>query len=359
MQDLENSITAEADKVNEATWARLLSSFKDACVYQSWPFDTLRNGEIGTSHIVLKRREKLIAASQVRIYRIPFSRTGIAYVRWGPLWQPTGSDKDDIEVYRQAIRALRNEYVRKRGLVLRIRPGLFPGEKIPFHSVFKEEGYAPVLSEDKKRTLIMDLTPPMEVLRKGFDPKWRNHLNRSLRNGLELVEGQDDHLFGIFLNLYDELVARKNFALPNDIHHYRNIQERLPDEHKMRIILSYSNGNLGAGAICSAIGDTGITLFRATNKSGMANGGSYLVQWRILEWAKERHCSYYNLNGINPAKNPGTFEFKSGVCGKNGRELYYPGVYDAYPSIAHKYGTRVLEFARGLYRKTPGLRGQL
>jgi lipid II:glycine glycyltransferase (peptidoglycan interpeptide bridge formation enzyme) len=169
----------------------------------------------------------------------------------------------------------------------------------------------------------MNLTPSIESLRKGFDPKWRNHLNRAIRNGLNIIEGQDDGLFGEFIKIYEEMHARKRFALPNDINEFREIQKKLPEEAKMNIIICLSNGKPGAGAICSAIGNTGLTLFRATNEIGMESAGSYLVQWRILEWAKERNCLYYNLNGINPDKNPSTYRFKAGVWKKwKGRILY-------------------------------------
>lgn len=357
MRRLDPDMAVDIDKINEASWAQLISAFRDACIYQTWAFDAVGRSEKGTSHITLRRGRQTVAAAQVRLYRIPYARTGIAYVYWGPLWQNRELEFD-LGYFRQTIRALRNEYVSRRGFVLRIKPCLFREGTLPYHSVLREEGYSFVSSESEKRTLLMDLTPSLEVLRKGFDPKWRNHLNRADKNRLEILEGKDDDLFGIFLDIYKDLVNRKGFPLPNDIHRYREIQKGLPDDQKMMIILCYANGRPGAGAICHSIGDTGITLFRATNETGMESGGSYLVQWRILEWAKGRHCVHYDLNGINPASNPGTYRFKSGVSGKNGRDLYYLGVYEAYPTRVHELGAKSLGLVREVRRKISGWRSQ-
>ena len=130
--------------------------------------------------------------------------------------------------------------------------------------------------------------------------KWRNCLNKAERNQLEVIEGCDDSLFVDFIGIYRELLRRKKFQEPNDINEFRIIQKELPTEFKMRIFLSRSNGFSSAGAIFTAIGDTGVYLFGATNYEGMKNNGSYLLQLKAIQWMKNKGCRYYNLNGINP-----------------------------------------------------------
>lgn len=38
----------------------------------------------------------------------------------------------------------------------------------------------------------------------------------------------------------------------------------------------------------------------------------------------------YNLNGVNPVKNPGTYKFKNDLAGKHGRDVFYVGRFDAH-----------------------------
>jgi lipid II:glycine glycyltransferase (peptidoglycan interpeptide bridge formation enzyme) len=332
--------------------------FDDANIYQTWAYEAVRHGEKNMSHVVLKRDGQVFAMAQMRIIRVPILKIGIAYMRWGPLWRLRSAGAD-LEIFQQIVRAIRNEYVFNRGLVLRIRPAIYSDESLPFFSLLKEEGFKLVTTESPGRTLLMNLTPSIESLRKGFDPKWRNHLNRAIRNGLNIIEGQDDGLFGEFIKIYEEMHARKRFALPNDINEFREIQKKLPEEAKMNIIICLSNGKPGAGAICSAIGNTGLTLFRATNEIGMESAGSYLVQWRILEWAKERNCLYYNLNGINPDKNPSTYRFKAGVCGRNGKDVYYIGQFNSYRNIYAAAGVRWAEKVRYCYKRATEIQKRL
>lgn len=329
---LDHGYIAEFDNIDKDNWHNIISRFSDANIYQTWSYDAIRCGEKNISHLVLRSGNTIIAAAQARIARIPCIGMGAAYIRWAPLWQ-IKSHVPDLTVFQQILRALRNEYVCRRGLILRIFPALYNdnGNSHAFSNILSQEGYTPVPDEDLGRTLIMDISQPLDEVRKKLDQKWRNCLNKSERNGLEVIEGTDDAMFSDFIALYRALLDRKKFQEPNDINEFRRIQQDLPSEYKMRIFLCQSNGISSAGAISGAVGDSGIYIFGATNDEGMSNKGSYLLQWKAIQWLKAIGCKYYNLNGINPEKNPGGYHFKSGLSGKNGHDVYYLGRFDCYP----------------------------
>jgi lipid II:glycine glycyltransferase (peptidoglycan interpeptide bridge formation enzyme) len=215
-------------------------------------------------------------------------------------------------------------------MILRIFPILYDDNMHACTDILADEGFAPVLEEDPGRTLILDIGIPNEDLRKKLDQKWRNCLNKSEKNQLDVAEGTDDSLFADFIGLYHVLLDRKKFQEPNDINEFRAIQQELPPEFKMRIFLCRADGISTAGVICANVGDTGIYLFGATNEQGMANKGSYLLQWKAIQWMKDSGCRYYNLNGINPLTNPGNYHFKAGLSGKNGKDVNYLGRFDCY-----------------------------
>jgi hypothetical protein len=329
---LDNGYIAEFDTVNRQAWHKIINQFADVNIYQTWSYDAIRCGEKNISHMVLRAGNKIIAAAQARIVRIPVIGLGAVYLRWAPFWQLRNQTPDPL-VFRLALRALRNEYVIRRGLILRIFPILYNDNDSnhAFTDVLSREGYIPVPDEDPGRTLIMDIRQPIEDVRKKFDQKWRNCLNKSEHNNLEVIEGTDDDLFADFIVLYRALLDRKQFQEPNDINEFRMIQKDLPPEHKMRIFLCQSNGVSSAGVICATVGETGVYLFGATNDEGMSNKGSYLLQWKAIQWMKNNGCGYFNLNGINPDKNPGSYHFKSGLSGKNGQDVSYLGRFDCYP----------------------------
>jgi hypothetical protein len=328
---LENGCTAKFDTVDKHQWYRIINQFSDANIYQAWDYDAIRCGGDKISHLVMYSVDKVIAAAQVRIVRIPILGIGAAYVRWGPFWQLRNETADPV-AFRLALRALRNEYVCRRRLILRIFPLIYNDDSHSCTDILKQEEYTPVPKEDPGRTLVIDISAPTDDLRKKLDQKWRNCLNKAERNQLEVIDGTGDSLFADFIGIYHALLERKQFQEPNDINEFRMIQRELPPEFKMRIFLCRSEGVSTAGVICAIIGKTGVYLFGATNDQGMVNKGSYLLQWKAIQWMKNNGCRSYNLNGINPIANPGSYHFKAGLSGKNGKDVYYLGRFDCYSS---------------------------
>jgi hypothetical protein len=351
---LDDGYTAEFDAIDKYAWYKIIAQFSDANIYQTLDYDAIRCGEENLSHLVIRSADKIIAAAQARIVRIPVLGLGAAYVRWGPFWQ-LRNQAADTTAFRLALRALRNEYVCRRGLILRIFPVLYDDKSNSYTDILSQEGYTPVPEEDRGRTLLLDISPPIDDLRKKMDQKWRNCLNKAERNQLEVIEGTDDSLFADFIGIYHALLERKKFQEPNDINEFRMIQQELPPEFKMRIFLSRSDGVSSAGAICATIGETGIYLFGATNDQGMANKGSYLLQWKAIQWMKSNGCRYYNLNGINPMTNPGSYHFKAGLSGKNGQDVHYLGRFDCYSGGIKAKLARTADFILPLMKKVISL----
>jgi lipid II:glycine glycyltransferase (peptidoglycan interpeptide bridge formation enzyme) len=318
IRELGASYTAECDTLDERTWYQILGQFEDANIYQTWAYAAVVSGQRNMGHLVLKKNGEVVAIALARITKLPFFKAGVAYVMWGPLWRRRGAVADE-EALRQAIRALRNEYVCRRGLVLRLFPLLFDdSSSAVFSTMLKGEGFSLSGHRTRSRTMLMDLTPGLEDLRRGVTLHWARDLKAAEKRGLKIIQGTDDDLFVKFVTIYKELVSRKKFLEPNDIRQFRQVHAQLPDQFKMKISLCKSDEELCSGLVCSVVGDTAVCLFSATSNSGMKSRGSYLLQWKFIEQLKQDGISVYNLNGINPVANPGTYRFKSSLAGKNG-----------------------------------------
>ena len=350
MRELSPGYSLEVDTVDEETWYGLLRQFEDANIYQTWAYGLVRNGRQNISHVVLKAGGSVVAIAQCRIAKAPFIGAGIAYVMWGPLWRPQEACAEP-EVFRQAIRALRNEYVCKRGLLLRLNPVLFEDDSPCFLSILGEEGFAKAREENGSRTIIMDLTPSLDELHKGIKPQKRREL-RVAEKQLEIIEGAEDELFEKFIEMYKQMVMRKKFREPNDINEFREIQRQLPAEFKMKIMLCRSSEEICAGLICSPIGGMALYLFGATSTAGMKSRGSYLLQWKVIERLKEKLVPRYDLHGINPETNPGTYKFKSELAGDKGRDVRFLGQFESCESMVSlacvSVGERLKSMSRAL-----------
>jgi lipid II:glycine glycyltransferase (peptidoglycan interpeptide bridge formation enzyme) len=350
-RELSPGYTGEVDRVDGQTWYELLRCFNDASIYQTLAYGLVRNGRTNLSHLVVKEHGEVVAIAQSRIVRAPVIGGGIAYVMWGPLWR-SRSGQVDATVFRQVIRALRNEYVVKRGLLLRLYPVLFEEEHSWLLPVLQEEGFSKAEGTNQARTILMDLSPALSELQKGLRPHWQRELKVAGKQKLDVSEGVGDELFDQFVGMYKEMVARKKFREPNDIHEFQEIQRRLPPEFKMKLMLCSSMEGLCAGVICSAIGGTALYLFGATSLVGMKSRGSYLLQWKLIEQLKDVNVSQYDLNGINPDVNPGTYKFKSDLGGDKGREVRFLGQFESCENTISwacvRMGEKVRAMAKGL-----------
>ena len=332
MRGLDADYSSEVDAVDEETWYRLLGQFEDSNIYQTWAYGLVRSGRRNISHLVLKAQGRVVAMAQCRIERVPLIRAGIAYVMWGPLWR-TRDSRPQVRVFRQAIRALRNEYAGKRGLLLRLYPVLFEDESSCCLSILEEEGFGRMKEDKPARTILMDLSPALDEQRKGLRPHWQRELKVAEKQKVEILEGVHDEMFEMFIGIYKEMVARKKFREPNDIQEFREIQRRLPAEFKMKLMLCRSSEGPCAGLIASIVGGTAIYLFGATSTVGMKIRGSYLLQWKLIEYLKMNGFPRYDLNGINPEVNPGTYKFKTDLAGDKGRDVCFLGRFESCESI--------------------------
>jgi lipid II:glycine glycyltransferase (peptidoglycan interpeptide bridge formation enzyme) len=314
----------EFDNVSRDEWTCLLQQFDDASIYQTWTYGSVRWGERSLSRQVVKRSGEVIAIALVAIRKVPFLGLGVAYIPWGPLWRKKG-DSIDLKNLQYAIRSLRDEYAVKCGLLLRIRPNIVEQQDNSIENLFREEGFSLKLSNRRYRTLLVDLTPTIENLRKNLHQNWRRKLNQAEKKDLEIIEGYSDELYAIFLSLQSEMQERKDYTPGVSYQEFRGMQKDLPEPLKMKIMICKCEGEPMSAAVFSGIGDTGIYLFGATGDKGMKTNGSYLLHWLAMQWLKGNGCRWYDLGGINPEINPGVYQFKVGM---GGMDVCHIGPYE-------------------------------
>jgi len=306
----------EVDRTTKAEWSQMLDLFDDTNFYQTWSYGEVRWGEKNLSHLVLKRGGEVLGIAQLRIVRPTRFKFGMAYLRWGPLFERRGRPLDS-EVAINMARALEEEYLDKRKLFLRILPNAFVGSPraAVIQSAFREFTPEPLDADNTYRTFVLDLVPPIDELRKKLDAKWRNHLKRSEKNGLNVIAGTGSQEYRLFCQIYNQMRKRKTFETTVDVEEFGRIQENLPESQRMRVLICREKGAPVAGLVVSAMGDSAVYLLGATGDDGLNSKGAYLLQWTMIQWLKENGFRWYDLGGINPERNPGVYHFKKGLAG--------------------------------------------
>jgi hypothetical protein len=338
----------EVGAVASTNWYGCIAEFKDANLYQVW-HDGASGGRFGSAdRVALTRGGVLIGAAEVRLMRLPLLRGGLAYVLWGPLSRRV--EDANPAAFRQAVRALREEYAGRRGMVLRINPRLVVEEDGACIQTLADEGFSPVSHVRATRSLLVDLTRDIDELRRDLDKKWRNCLSKAERSGVTISSGTGLELFDDFTAVYERMLARKQFAPSADIGKHRKLQQSLPAHLQMQMVIAYEDGRPCAGAIYSAVGDTAVYLFGATDEQGMQTSAAYLVQWTIVQALKASGVRRYDLNGVDPDRNPGTYHFKCGLSGKKGIPVTFAGPFQAAGFSLGNYSLLAAERIRAAIR---------
>jgi lipid II:glycine glycyltransferase (peptidoglycan interpeptide bridge formation enzyme) len=306
----------EVDCATPAEWSKTLDLFDDANIYQTSAYGEVRWGKKNLSRLVLKRDGEVLAMAQLRIIRPTPLKFGMAYLRWGPLWERRGLPVDP-EVPTRMARAIEDEYLDKRKLYVRVLPNAFAGSlrATTVQAAFCRFTPEPLDAGNTYRTFVFDLSPSLEELRKGFDPKWRNKLSGAAKNNLKVIAGNGSDEYRTFCQIYNQMRRRKTFETTVDVEEFGRMQETLAESQRMRVLICEDKGVPVAGLVASVMGDSAIYLLGATNDDGLKSKGAYLLHWTMIQWLKSADVRWYDLGGIDPEGNPGVYSFKRGFSG--------------------------------------------
>lgn len=339
----------ETGPFTEDEWNDIVFRFDDATLSQTWSYGAVRWGANNLSHLVLKKDGEVIAATQVIITKVRILNAGLAYVKGGPLWCRQNA-APDLEVLRQMLAALRQTYATDRGLLLRIFPSGTEDGTGGIRELFREEGFSRDLTIGVPKTVIIDLSHSLEDLRRSLKPTWRRNLVLAERNDLRVIEGSTNELFDTFAGLYKEMLRRKSIVGVVNIRHYQQVQRRLPDSLKMRVLICEHQGNPVAGVVVPTLGKSTPNLLAATGDKGLELRASYLLQWKVVEWLKREQYQFYDLDAINHDNYPGISQFKLGLGGRLGWEAENIGQFQYCDSARSALCVEAGEMLRTIYR---------
>lgn len=347
--------SVEFGRLGAEEWTRVLTRFDDAVIYQTHAYGAERWGARNLSHVVVRERGEPVAAAQVAEAGAPRLGVGACYVPWGPLHRPHGRGRD-IGGLGRILTAMRERYCRDGGLCLRLRPQ-DDDDDGSVARVLATAGCGRVASAPVHRTLVMDLSLPLDEIRRGLKRPYAQHYRRALRSGVEVESGTGLELLGRFFELYGELKARKGFDGLVDPGVFARAQSALPEDLRMTTTVCTLHGEAVAALVTSAIGDTAIMLFAASSPAGRKTCAAYLMWWRALERFKAEGRRWLDLGGIDPELAPGPAKFKGRLAGKAGRDVRHPGQFEAPGGIASRLCVGAGIRLRGARRRLASVAG--
>ncbi len=332
--------------VSPGEWDAILDPFRDANVYQTREYECVRWGLKRVENLALFNGTGPAAATQVRVIQVPNVKAGVAYVYRGPIWRPKAG-QENLDALREAIRALHGEFVVRRRLLLRLVLDLAADELPAIEPLLHDLSFSK-RAATPYRTFILDLEPSIDALYTQLSHTWRANLRKAEGRPFEVAAGTSDDLYCEFLRVYDEMVARKQFDQRVNVGEFRLLQRKLPESRKMNILVCRFEGAAVAAGVCARVGDTALQVFLATSRKALEIQAAYKLLWEQVRLSKQSGARSYDTGGVDRAANPGGYQFKHGL---SGREVEFAGEYEACDSPLSRFVVYGGEYIRDVLRR--------
>ena len=308
-----------------AEFDRLAARYDDVVSEQTSRFVESRWGAARTERVVVERAGEEVAVAAMVVIAIPGTGRGLAIAKWGPLWRKKGQ-AIDVTRLRGALRALANEYVDQRGLFLSVQPHADPEFADATVEALKGLGFSEGSSLPYPDRYLVDVSVTPEELKSSLDQKWRYNLNKSLKNDLEVKIVDADAGYDEFMQLYGQMLDRKQFQDSSAIGTLTDLVNADVPELKPVFVMVYADGRPTAGAVLGVAGDRAVYLYGATDERALRLKAGYAMHGWIANWLCDQPgVRWYDLGGTDGDR--GLHQFKKGFCGKLGRIVETPPTY--------------------------------
>jgi hypothetical protein len=167
------------------------------------------------------------------------------------------------------------------------------------------------------RTIWLDLTRGWDALLQDMDSQFRYGARRALRDGLLVSSTVSEAQARAFHGLCLAISARKGFDLPASeaLMQQLLLQSRSGGPVEARLFVATSQDSLVGGAFILRAGKHVHYLWGAVDRAHARARAGEALQCAVIEWALAQQCTLYDLEGIDPINNAGTYQFKKKVGG--------------------------------------------
>lgn len=283
-------------------WEKSLDEFPESNFLQSWAWGEFHQKLGQTIYRVISKNWMFQAIVE------PAKRARYLTVPGGPLVQHW-----DQAILREAVSSMRTIAKRDHCAFIRIRPQVFDTPEN--RSVIQEFGFRPApMHLHAELTRILDLTKSDEQLLSEMRKGTRYEIRKAQKMGIHVEQSSDEKLIDEFMRLQQETAEREQFVPFSKsflLEQFRAFRKESAVkwfyvERIKRLGLDNSRPSLHT---ISKIISMAFVLFyhheavyhyAASSEEARHIPAAYALQWAIIQEAKKRGCTTYNLWGDVP-----------------------------------------------------------
>ncbi len=318
---------------------------------QSWEWGEFKE-KLGwkASRVAVEARGRILAGAQILIKPLPLGLASITYVPRGPIGKWLDKEITDVlllELHR--IARLNN------AIFLKIEPPL-PNDPEIDRALVRKGFKAGQHNNQPRTSIVLDLTPDLEVILRRIRSNTRTYIRSAVRNGVTVRFGGDEDL-PAFYRMMKATAQREKFS-SRTFDYYEKEWLTFKRDDRAAMFLAYHQESLLAVRMAYRFGKYAADFHAGSLKLPSNTRPNNLLVWEAIKWAKDQGCETYDLWGIPdevgrivsggdlpPAYDRtdglwGVYQFKSAFS-KN--IIYYVGAYDyvyrpsLYDLAANKY----------------------
>jgi len=208
-------------------------------------------------------------------------------------------------------------------------------------------------------TITLNIAAPLDELLISLPQKGRYAIKRAERDGVSVkkVDASEKNC-KIMYSLLEE-TAQGQFGIRN-YHYFKTFWQRFEKNNNGQLFFAYVDNHVVAGAFAMVFGTKSTYKDGASIRKRTVYGASHLLQWHVIEWAKQHGATLHDFCGsppsdeVNNSEHPlhGIGLFKTAF---SKQVVDYIGCYDVVISASKytlwkKIGERI--FRRLYYGRT-------
>lgn len=227
----------------------------------------------------------------------------------GNLWYlPKGPGVKSVVQLGNLLSELRDFASQNGAFVVKVEPELEKTDDAIL--ALRELGLLPVAPiQPNGSTVLIDLSPDLDAILAGLNQKGRHAIRRAERDGVtvERVATSEENC-RLFYELLVQTAAGSFVIRPFE--YYRKFWQRYSSANLGQLFFARFEGELVAGAFALVFGDKSTYKDGASVRERKAYGASHLLQWHVMQWAKENGSKVHDLCGTPPSDQIGNHEHR-------------------------------------------------
>ena len=309
-------------------------------ILQSWEWGELKGkGEWQPYHLIVEQEKENaegkeagvepVAAISILARRIPLLGKYIFYAPRGPVGDVHNTGLMDF------LFAEVRKFAREKGAIfLKLDPDISVEDQDfaeylrtrGFRAAEKGEGFEGI---QPKFVFRLDLEPDPETLFNNFHQKTRYNIRLATKKGVTIRQDCEKDQLPLFYEILKETTERDKF-LVRPYRYFAEMWDLLAPAGYLKLFMAYYEDRPIAGTLAFLFGDKAWYIYGASSNRDRHVMPNYLLQWTMIQWAKENNCRMYDFRGVSgdlSEDNPlyGLYRFKKGF---NGTFTEFVGEYD-------------------------------